>query len=231
LRPNHRNRGPTGPHSEVAYPRASRSLAPLKMGLVLLLVVSGFVCAFLHGYLDTGIRDLALKEGFTLFPGPMDGDTPIYWINQPGHLLRIVEYTDTDIGDAIFSIGATLFLAFLAWLFRESIVPFIIVPLGIGFNILVTGAFSAPAQFPLDFSVDQDRGMFVAGTTAVNLCIIEKVIIDERTGGRGGPSYWLVAQLKSGGTADLSVFDTDEAAIAVSSQVSAALMRVRCTPS
>ncbi|MHB1301952.1 MAG: hypothetical protein ACYCZB_00550 [Acidiphilium sp.] len=197
----------------------------MKKGLLGFLIFMGFLCAALHWHVDMQIRHLLVRDGFTPFPGPLDGDMPLYWINRPGHLLRIVGVTDSDLGDTILLVGPALFFAMLGWCRREGIMPYLIVPLGVGICILISGAFFAPIQFPLDFSIDQDRGVAISGSRLAELSDIASITIAERTGARSGPGYWLVAHLKTGGAIDLTVFETRAAAAAVLERVSTAMPR------
>ena len=201
----------------------------LKLAAIILLIIVGAVCVALHLRLDAQLRDMATREGFTPFYIRFDNDMPLYWINRPHHLLRIISFDDSDLGATILTVAATLFFAFLGWMLRGSFMPFVIVPLAIGFNILATGAFFARVQFPVDFSLDQDRGMFLSEAVPIAAaCDARKVTVENRTGAHGGPHYWLVATLKSGGSADLEVFATDTAAQAVAREVSTALGRLPC---
>jgi hypothetical protein len=208
---------------QTARTQPAYNTMPLKKWLIGLLVFITFLCAGLHWHLDSQIRGLVVKGGFVPFPGPADGDLPLYWINQPGHLLRVVGVSNSDAGATLILCGFGLFFAALGWLLRESVMPYLIVPLGTVFCLLMSGALFATVQFPLDFSINQDRGMAISRSPIAKLSDIASVTIEERTGARGAPSYWLVAHLKSGGTTDLTVFETRPAATAVLERVSTAI--------
>jgi hypothetical protein len=192
---------------------------PLKKGLLGCLILLAFICVGLNWHLDAQIQALLVKGGFVPFPGPADGDSPLYWVDKPGHLLRIVTVPNSEIGAACILLGFASFMALLGWWQRETFLPYLVVILGSGFCILVSGAFFARVQSPLDFSINEDAGVAASYTPIASLSDIAGVTIDERTGARSSPSYWLVAHLKSGGTADLTVFDTRVAAAAVLARV------------
>lgn len=213
-----------------AFARAKAALAagavhptvntvPLKKGLLVCLILFALICVGLNWHLGAQIHARLVKGGFVPFPGPADGDSPLFWVDKPGHLLRIVTVPHSLIAVAVLVIGFASFFALVGWLLRESVVPYLVVVLGCIFCVLVSGAFIARVQFPLDFSINEDTGVATAYMRTVKLSDIAGVTIDERSEGRGSPVYWLVAQLKSGGTADLTVFNTRAAALAVLARV------------
>jgi hypothetical protein len=210
------------------------NLMPLKLVLLGLLVAFGLLCAGLHTLRAVHIQALAAADGLTPFPSPSTTDMTLYWINRPGHLLRIVAVPGLDIGLGVLSVGFTLFLALIAWVLRETVVPFIVVGVGVGYNVLATGAFIGHVAFPIDIAVDQDAGTLVAGRPIAKLCDIGAITIEARAGearagARSGAAYWLVGHLRSGGTVDLAPMQTRLAAEAVDREVAAALARVPCT--
>jgi len=213
------------PLSQTHPETSQRDTLPLKAALLGLIVVMAVVCAAVHWHTNAQIHQMLATDGFTPFPGGPNGAMPLYWINHPGHLLRIAGVADPGIGVTVVLILPGLFFAVLGWGLRQTPMPYIIAPVAIAFSILLSGAFFEHVEFPTDISVNQDTGLASSQHPVASLSDITGITIQQRHGVRGSLNYALVAHLKSGHTADLTVLQTQDAAEAVLQPVSAAIRR------
>jgi hypothetical protein len=202
---------------------APRWRVRLAVGGVGIILVAGIVAAVLGVRSNDGLLARIPIEGFSLWPGAVDGGRVLYRIDQPGHLLHIVGVSDEHFTRLSLALVPAGYFAFVAWLLRRGFTPFVIAPLSVLLSLILAGPFPPLRRFPIDVTIDRDRGLYLnADRTIARLDQIIAVWIERNGGGRGGPTYWLDgASRDDGSPVAIEAFDTSEGAHAVRDAIAA----------
>jgi hypothetical protein len=203
----------------------SARLAPWLIGLILLFAIAGAVSASQR---SDWLVQAAKQAGLTPWPGGNDGDILLVWTHDAGQSMRLVALDGPGIGTSVIALGFAVWMSLIAWLLRQTFMPYMVTVASLALSLLVTGGIRGHGALPQGLVVDARRASYADDGPAHSLCAVRAFTVERRNGAKGGPSWWVVAHPAGMPPADLTVFDAPAPAEYLRGQLQAFRRKAAC---